>query len=122
MKNLLFTIGILLFTANLIFAHSGKVESTETTILTANTSKEWLANDNAQLLAFVVSKAEIIVDYQIIDEDILKCIVTISVTIRDPLTGSTATATGTVEGPCDEVKAAAMALVKDLINEAKELL
>lgn len=82
----------------------------------------WFANDNAQLLKFAGIEAETIVDYQIIDDDILKCIVTISVTVRDPLTGSTATASGTVEGPCDEVKAAALALVKDLINEAKELL
>ncbi len=45
-----------------------------------------------------------------------------SVTIKDPLTGSSATATGTVEGPCDEVKAAAIALVKELVAEAEKLL
>lgn len=50
-----------------------------------------------------------------LDDDALDCKITITVSI------GIVSVSGTVSGPCDEVKAQAVQLLTDLINEAKEL-
>lgn len=52
------------------------------------------------------------------DDDALEC--TVTVTVKASIGGQSVTLTGTVTGPCDEVGAAAIKMVKDLINEARD--
>lgn len=58
----------------------------------------------------------------LLEDDGLMCEINITVTVRDPLTGSTATVSGKISGPCEELKAAAVNLMRQLVNEAKEQL
>ena len=50
-----------------------------------------------------------------LDDDALECKITITVSI------GIISVSGTVSGPCDEVKAQAVQLLGDLIDQAKEL-
>ena len=122
MNNLFFSIAILLLATNLSIAKHNNSFERKLPQTTSSIEVNDLSGLNFQTIESLTDKSIKVATLNIEEDDALKCKVTMSVTIKDPLTGSSATATGTVEGPCDEVKAAAIALVKELVAEAEKLL
>lgn len=82
-----------------------------------------VVNSSGKSLCISVDSLSVDYDFYVnveMDDDAIEC--TVTVTVKASIGGQSVTVTGTVSGPCDEVKAAAIQLVTDLINEAKELL
>lgn len=109
MKKLILTASFTVFAIVLSFASPVK----QLNSLSASDSQDFVESIQ---LASDVNHEGVNVDMNVeLDDDGLDCKITITVSI------GIVKVSGTVSGPCDEVKAQAVQLLTDLINEAEEL-